>query len=70
MLDVSGSVTGHIPSSSKGKTGKNIAIEDVEDDIDEPPDSEFFKSHHDLLTPTFMTIFRPLPHVLPPMWIP
>ena len=38
---VSGSVTGHIPSSSKGKTGKNTVIEDVEDDIDELPDSDF-----------------------------
>ena len=70
-------------------------IEDVEDDIDELPNSIFFGAtmrffyeidngkagliisskfgdlieiigvgFHDL------TIFRPLPHVLPPMWIP
>ena len=38
---VSGSVTGRIPSSSKGKTGKKTVIEDVGDDIDEPPDSDF-----------------------------
>ena len=38
---VSGSATGHIPSSSKGKTGKNTVTEDVEDDIDELPDSDF-----------------------------
>ena len=41
---VSGSVTGHTPSSSKGKTGKKTVIEDVEDDIDEPPDSDFSRS--------------------------
>ena len=34
--NVSDSVTGHIPLSSKGKTGKKTVIEDVEDDIDEP----------------------------------
>ena len=38
---VSGSVTGHIPSSSKSITGKNTVIEDVEDNIDELPDSDF-----------------------------
>ena len=38
---VSGSVTGHIPSSSKGKTGKKTVIEDVGDDIDESTDSYF-----------------------------
>ena len=41
---VSGSVTGHIPSSSKGKTVKKTAIEDVEDDIDELPDSDFSRA--------------------------
>ena len=41
---VSGAVIGNIPSSSKGKTGKNILIEDVEDDIDELPDSDFAKA--------------------------
>ena len=39
-----GSVTGHIPSSSKGKTGKKTAIEDVEDDIDELPYSDFSRA--------------------------
>ena len=38
---VSGSVTGHIPSSSKGKTGKKTVIEDVEDDIYELTDSDY-----------------------------
>ena len=38
---VNGSATGHIPSSYKGKTGKKTVIEDVEDDIDELPDSDF-----------------------------
>ena len=38
---VSGSVTGRIPSSSKGK---KTVIEDVEDDIDEPPDSDFSRA--------------------------
>ena len=42
--NVSGSVTGHIPSSSNGKTGKKTVIEDVEDDIDEPPDSDFSRA--------------------------
>ena len=37
-------MTCHIPSSSKGKTGKKTAIEDVEDDIDELPDSYFFRA--------------------------
>ena len=41
---VSGSVTGNIPSSSKGKTGKNTVIEDVEDDKDELPNSDFSRS--------------------------
>ena len=41
---VSGSVTGHIPSSSKGKTGKKTGIEDVGDDIDEPLDSDFSRA--------------------------
>ena len=39
-----GAVTGNIPSSYKGKIGKNTVIEDVEDDIDELPDSYFSKS--------------------------
>ena len=37
-------MTGYIPSSSKGKTDKNTVIEDVEDDVDELPDSDFSKS--------------------------
>ena len=37
-------MTGHTPSSSKVKTGKNTLIEDVEDDIDELPDSYFSRS--------------------------
>ena len=37
-------MTGHIPSSSKGKTGKKTVIEDVEDDIYEPPDSDFSRA--------------------------
>ena len=41
---VSGSVTGHIPSSSKGKTGKKTVMEDMEDDIDELPDSDFSRA--------------------------
>ena len=41
---VSGSVTGHTPSSSEGKTGKKTVIEDVEDDIYELPDSDFSRS--------------------------
>ena len=41
---VSGSVTVHIPSSSKGKTGKNTVIKDVEDDIDKLPDSDFSRA--------------------------
>ena len=41
---VSGAVTGNITLSSKGKTGENNVIEDVEDDIDELPDSYFSKT--------------------------
>ena len=41
---VSGSVIGHIPSSSKGKTGKKTVIEDVEYEIDELPDSDFSRA--------------------------
>ena len=41
---VSGSMTGHIPSSSKGKTGKKTVIEDMEDGIDELPDSDFSRA--------------------------
>ena len=41
---VSGSVTVHILSSSKGETGKKTVIEDVEDDIDELPDSYFSRA--------------------------
>ena len=37
-------MTGNIPLSYKGKTGKKTAIEDVEDEIDELPDSDFSKS--------------------------
>ena len=35
---------GNIPSSSKGKTGKNNVTEDVENDVDEIPDSDFSKA--------------------------
>ena len=41
---VSGSVTGHIPLSSKGKTGKKTVIEDMEDNIDGLPDSDFSRA--------------------------
>ena len=34
-------MTGNIPSSSKGRTGEETVIEDVEDDVDELPDSDF-----------------------------
>ena len=34
-------MTGNIPPSSKGKTGKTTVIEDVEYDVDELPDSNF-----------------------------
>ena len=34
-------MTVNIPSSSKGKTGKNTVMEDVEDDVYELPDSYF-----------------------------
>ena len=37
-------MTGNIPSSSKGKTGKQTVIEDVEDDVNELPDSDFSKA--------------------------
>ena len=37
-------MTGHIPSSSKGKTGKKTVIEDVEDDKDELPYSDFSRA--------------------------
>ena len=37
-------MTGNIPLSSKGKTGKNNVIEYVEYDLDELPDSDFSKS--------------------------
>ena len=37
-------MTGNIPSPCNGKTGENTVIEDVEDDVDELPDSDFFKS--------------------------
>ena len=41
---VSDSVTGNIPSSSNGKTVKKTVIEDVEDDIDELPISDFSRA--------------------------
>ena len=41
---VSCSLTGRIHSSSKGKRDKKIVIEDVGDDIDEPPDSDFSRA--------------------------
>ena len=34
----------NITLSHKGNKGKTTMIEDVEDDIDELPDSDFFKS--------------------------
>ena len=37
-------MTGNIPSSYKGKTGKKTVIEDVEDNVDELPDSDFSKA--------------------------
>ena len=37
-------MTGDIPSSFKGRTGENNAIEDVEDDVDKFTDSYFSKS--------------------------
>ena len=37
-------MNGNITSSSKGKTGKNNVIEDVDDDVDEPPDTDFSKA--------------------------
>ena len=37
-------MTGNITSSYKGNKSKTTMIEDVEDDIDELPDSYFFKS--------------------------
>ena len=37
-------MTGNIPWSYKGKTGKKTVIEDVEDDIYEIPDSYFSKA--------------------------
>ena len=42
-------MAGNIPSSSKGKTGKNNMIEEVEDGIDEHPDSDFPKPLQDYL---------------------
>ena len=43
-LHCSGAVTGNIPSSSKGKTGENTVIKDVEDDVDEITDSDSSKT--------------------------
>ena len=40
----SGTLTGNITSSYKGKTGKINVIEDVEYDLDDIPDSEFSKA--------------------------
>ena len=37
-------MTGNIPLLSNDKTGKNTATEDVEDDVDELPDSDFSKA--------------------------
>ena len=37
-------MTGNIPSSSKGRTALNTVIEDVEDELDELPDSDFSNS--------------------------
>ena len=39
-----GAVTGNIPSSYKGNTGKNTVIEGVEDEVYELPDSDFSKA--------------------------
>ena len=41
---VSGAVSGNIPSSPKGKTGEKTVIEDLEDDVDELPDSDSAKA--------------------------
>ena len=37
-------MSGYMSLLSKGKIGKNTLIEDVEDDVDELPDSDFSKS--------------------------
>ena len=37
-------MTGNITSSYKVTTGKNNVIEDVEYDVDEPPDLDFYKA--------------------------
>ena len=37
-------MTGNIPSSNNGKTGKNTVIRDVEDEVYELPDSDISKS--------------------------
>ena len=37
-------MTGNIPSSYKGSTGEKTLIEDVEDGVDELPDSYFTKA--------------------------
>ena len=37
-------MTGNIPSSNNGKTGKNTVIEGVEDEVYELPDSDFSKA--------------------------
>ena len=38
-------MTGNITLSSKGKIDKNTVTEDVEDDVDKIPDSDFAKSN-------------------------
>ena len=42
-------MTGNIPLSSKGKTGEKTVIEDVEDEIDDFPDSDFPKPPREYL---------------------
>ena len=37
-------MTGNIPSSYTGNTGENNAVEDVEDNVDELPNSNFSKA--------------------------
>ena len=41
---VNGAVTGNLPSLYKVKNGKNTVIEDVKDEIDKFPDSDYAKA--------------------------
>ena len=55
-------MTGNINLSSKGITGENTVIDDVEDDLDELSDSGFSKS----ATRVFDIIYNGKDGVLPP----